>query len=135
MPILLLVIFFAVAIYGLISQQKKDRIEMDFERENPGGMRRIQELDRERHFNKIQAKENDKKVKEALRKGEKISFWDVRNPMQPGSYKVKQKTLETEEFWDGVKYDIRRREVETTANWDGIRWDKEKVKRYWFEMK
>ena len=135
MPILLLIIFIAVVIYGHISQQKKDRIEMDFERENPGGMRRIQELDRERHFNKIQAKENDKKVKEALRKGEKISFWDVRNPIVAGSYKVKQQTLEIEEFWDGVKNDIRKKEIETTANWDGLRWDKEKVKRYWFEMK
>ena len=108
---------------------------MDFERENPGGMRRIQELDRERYFNKIQAMENDKKVKEALRKGEKISFWDVRNPIVAGSYKVKQQTLEIEEFWDGVKNDIRKKEIETTANWDGLRWDKEKVKRYWFEMK
>ena len=133
MPILLLIIFFAVVIYGLRSQTKKDNIEMDFERENPGGMRRIQELDRERYFNKIQVKENDKKVKEALRKGEKISFWYVRNPTVAGGYKVKQQTLEIEEFWDGVKNDIRKKEIETTANWDGLRWDKEKVKRYWFE--
>ena len=107
---------------------------MDFERENPGGMRRIQEIDRESYFNKIQGKENEKKVKEAIKKGEKISFWDVRNPVKAGSYKVKQKTLEIEEFWDGVKYDIRRKEIETTATWDGLRWDKEKVKRHWFEM-
>ena len=134
MPILLLIIFFVVAIYGLRSQTKKDNIEMDFERENPGGMRRIQEIDRESYFNKIQGKENEKKVKEAIKKGEKISFWDVRNPVKAGSYKVKQKTLEIEEFWDGVKYDIRRKEIETTATWDGLRWDKEKVKRHWFEM-
>lgn len=135
MQILLLVIFIAIAIYGLLYQQKKDSIELDFERENPGGMRRIQEKDRERYFNNIQAKENDKKVKDAFRKGEKISFWDVRNPKVAGSYKVKQQTLEIEEFWDGLKYDIRKKEIETTANWDGLRWDKEKVKRYWFEMK
>lgn len=152
--ILLFIIFILLATVGLMYNNKQEADDRESERLEPGFLKRRQLKNRIIERLAIIYDGQRRSVDNAIKKGEKISFWTHSYPKKPGHYQVKYQDndllLKTHDyeilFYHGVLYydelghygyndsNVYPKLVTTTAYFDGIRYDVENVRYYLFQM-
>ncbi len=151
----LFIIFVLLVVIGIMYNNKKEADDRERERIEPGF------LERRNLKNRIISRlvhilnEQNNRIENARKKGEKIRFWTHVLPKNPGHYQVQYQdknqlsyspdydilfyrgVLECDE-WGHYDYDdtyVFPKLLTTTAYFDGIRYDVENVRYHLFEMK
>jgi hypothetical protein len=151
----LFIIFVLLVVIYVMYNNKQEADKRERERVDPGYIERQDKINsitsRLRYFEA----EDRKRVSEARKKGELISFWTHTKPTKAGHYKVKyqddsslsqrgsdydilfyQSVLYADE-WGNHSYDFTYCQpplITGTAYWDGLRYDVKNVRYYFFEM-
>lgn len=127
---------------------KKDAELREKERLFPGYIEKMEKINRIKSKLDLIAHNQSKRVQNASKKGEKISFWTHTKPTKIGYYDVEYQERSIYDFDDILFYNgvesewqdyndkhVHPKLLKKTAYWDGVRYDVKNVRYYLFEMK